>query len=83
MDFNFFVRELASSENLYWAWEKVRRQIKSDSAWSNQLDIAAFELNLRSNLHGIGSHFLNGTYQTGPLRPLGQPKKNVGLTRAN
>lgn len=78
MDFEFVLQDLTSSENLFWAWEKVRRQLKSDSAWCNQLELAAFEINLGQHLDEIGSEFLEGRYQTGALKPLGQPKKKRG-----
>lgn len=75
---NIFVKDLASSENLYWAWEKVKRQYESESSWCNQLDIAEFESNLGANLRDVGSQFLQGNYRPGLLRPLGQPKKKRG-----
>ena len=37
---------LSFPENLYWAWEKVRRFYYSMDGWYDELAIAQFEANL-------------------------------------
>src|SRR5258708_5802498 len=78
MDLDFALRDLVSSENLNWAWEKVRRYFRSEAAWRDELEIADFEANLGRELHEIAMQFAQGTYNPGLLRPFGQPKKKRG-----
>lgn len=66
--------ELPLKENLAWAWEKVRKQYRSDAGWRDEAEIAAFESNLPSELSSIGSSFRSGNYTLRPIRFIPQPK---------
>lgn len=74
MDLNLIDR-IVRSENLFWAWQKVRNHLRRDDTWHNPLDLAEFELDLRSNLDKIGSDLLHGKYTSHPIRPLPHPKR--------
>jgi hypothetical protein len=66
---------LVFPENLYWAWEKVRRFYRSIDGWYDELAVAKFEANLEPELRRIANDFKRGRYRMQPLRPLPQPKK--------
>jgi hypothetical protein len=66
---------LTFPENLYWAWEKVRRFYRSMDGWYDELAVAKFEANLEQELRRIAKDFDSGRYRMQPLRPLPQPKK--------
>lgn len=65
---------LTSPENLYWAWGKVRRYYETTDAWFNEAEVAAFEVNLETELGSIRDQFKSKRYGTAPLLPLPQPK---------
>jgi hypothetical protein len=69
-----FKDELTDQINLRWAWEKVRRHATPGDNWFDEVEVAAFELALESNLRSIASELRTGRYRIRPFRPLPYPK---------
>ena len=69
-----FLQEVADQLNLRWAWEKVRREATPGDIWFDEIELAAFDLELEQNLQSIAAEFATGTYKVAPLRPLPFPK---------
>jgi hypothetical protein len=69
--------QLCSYENLFWAWQKVVVFCHTSDTWYDESEFRGFELHLRENLLGIATAFAESKYQTAPLRPLPQPKRDA------
>jgi len=76
MPLNNALEQLCSYKNLFWAWRKVAVFCQTSDTWYNETEYRLFELNLRENLLSIASDFAQSHYQTAPLRPLPQPKRD-------
>jgi hypothetical protein len=70
-----FLEQLTHPDNLYWAWEKAKKQYWRDSLWYDEIELSSFEANLESELKSISNDFINSSYNISPLRPLPYPKK--------
>jgi len=66
--------EVADQLNLRWAWEKVLREAIPGDNWFDQVEVAAFDLDLERNLESVASELREGRYHLTPLRPLPFPK---------
>lgn len=66
---------LCSSENLYWAWDKVQRYYRGIDGWHDELEVAQTELRLETELREIANQFRHQRYRMRPMRPLPQPKR--------
>jgi hypothetical protein len=62
-------------ENLNWAWKKAKNLYQMSDGLYDKAEVAAFELDLESQLNSIEDQFRQGAYQLSPLRLLPQPKK--------
>jgi hypothetical protein len=69
-----FLDEVSDQLNLRWAWEKVQKQATPGDNWFDEVELAAFDLELEKNLQSIAAEFLKGRYRLAPLRPLPFPK---------
>ncbi|MCG8004357.1 MAG: RNA-directed DNA polymerase [Candidatus Thiodiazotropha lotti] len=65
-------------ENLVYAWRKAKKLYHMADGYIARAEIAAFELNLESELASIRGRFEQGTYKLEKLRPLPRPKKIDG-----
>ena len=69
-----FFDDIADQLNLRWAWEKVRNEAQPGDIWFDEIELAAFELELERNLASIAQEFRKGDYEPSPLKPLPFPK---------
>lgn len=67
--------DLATPENLNYAWKKARNLFHSADGYVNNAELTAFELNLENELASIQAEFRSNSYVLRPLRPLPRPKK--------
>ncbi|MGR8928236.1 RNA-directed DNA polymerase (plasmid) [Rhizobium leguminosarum] len=75
--------DLATSENLNYAWKKARTLFQNSDGYIDSGEITAFELNLGRELAAIQAEFRSNSYVLRPLRPLPRPKKLDKGTFAN
>lgn len=66
---------LTNSENLNWAYRKALRLYRMADGVYDIAEVAAFELNLESELQSIAKDFASLSYTLKPLVLLPQPKK--------
>lgn len=69
-----FLATVADQLNLRWAWEKVRNEAQPGDIWFDEIELAAFELELEKNLESIGRELFRGSYIMTSLKPLPFPK---------
>lgn len=69
-----FLDDVTDQLNLRWAWEKVRNEAQPGDIWFDEIELAAFELELEKNLANIAQEFRKGDYTLFPLKPLPFPK---------
>ncbi len=65
---------IANSENLYWAWEKVKEFYRESNIWFDQIELSEFEAKLQSELRVIQKRLLERRYELLPLKPIALPK---------
>jgi len=70
-----FIEQLTNPDNLYWAWDKVKKQYHRDGLWYNEIQLAHFEMNLRIELQKIAEDFRNNSYKLELIKPIPFPKK--------
>lgn len=66
---------LCLPENIYFAWQKVRRMHQGADGYVDHGEYYEFELNLEENLAEIRSKMAEGKYRLNRIRPLPRPKK--------
>lgn len=69
-----FVDEMSDQLNLRWAWDKVRREATPGDIWFDEVELAAFDIELEKNLRGIAAELRTGRYRMKAIRPLPFPK---------
>lgn len=62
-------------ENLNYAWQKAKNLYRMADGYSDNAELAEFELDLERRLLAIQRQFERGIYRLNPLRPLPRPKK--------
>src|SRR3954469_25422740 len=70
---------LVFPENLYWAWERVRRFYRRIDGCYDELAVAQFEANLERELRNICKDLERGHYRMQPMRPCPSPKRPIAL----
>jgi len=68
------IEKITDTNNLHWAWKKVRNNFQVGDIWYDEIDLAAFEANLYDNLENIKSEINFGTFHLNNIRPLPFPK---------
>ena len=71
-----FITQLTCSDNLYWAWNKVKKQYQKEALWVDQIALAGFEANLQNNLKSIAEDLQDNSYINKPIVPVLFPKKD-------
>ena len=66
---------LCLPENMYFAWQKVRRMHQSSDGYVDYGEFYEFEVNLEENLNEIRQEMASGKYKLTKIRPLPRPKK--------
>lgn len=73
-----FIVQLTHPDNLYWSWNKAKRQYRQDRIWFDEIELAAFEANLEKELESIASDFKKQCYKLRLIKPLPFPKTTRG-----
>jgi hypothetical protein len=69
-----FVDQIASPQNVLWAWFKVKNALRYADTWVDELAIWDFELRLDIHVESISRALAAGTFRLDPIKPLPQLK---------
>jgi hypothetical protein len=69
-----FVEQIASPQNILWAWFKVKNALRYADTWVDELAIWEFELRLDMHVESISSALATGVFRLDPIKPLPQLK---------
>lgn len=78
------VEKIIETENLHWAWKKVKNSFQVGDIWYDEIELALFEANLYQNLEDIKEKIKSGSYSLSTIKPLPFPKscdKITGIQR--
>ncbi|MDY0201882.1 MAG: RNA-directed DNA polymerase [Tenuifilaceae bacterium] len=68
------IEKIIRTENLYWAWNKVKNSFRVGDIWYDQIELSLFEACLYEELEKIIQDIISGTYVLYPIKPLPFPK---------
>ncbi|MDR1116043.1 MAG: hypothetical protein LBL33_07865, partial [Tannerella sp.] len=56
------IDKITESENLHWAWKKVKNSFQVGDIWYDEIELATFEANLYEELKKIKDEVQTGAY---------------------
>lgn len=68
------IEKIVNTENLHWAWKKVKNNFQVGDIWYDEIELASFEANLYENLKSLKDEIQSGSFVLSPIKPLPFPK---------
>lgn len=68
------IEKIIETENLHWAWKKVKNCFQVGDIWYDEIELASFEADLYNKLEEIKLELKNGDYVLSMIKPLPFPK---------
>ena len=68
------VDKIIETENLHWAWKKVKNCFQVGDIWYDEIELASFESNLHEQLELIKKEIKSKTFFLHSIKPLPFPK---------
>jgi|GEM_PF-934738 len=78
------IKKIIETENLHWAWKKVKNSFQVGDIWYDEIELSSFEANLYDNLEKIKQDIKSEIFTLFPIKPLPFPKgidKEKGIPR--
>lgn len=68
------IEKIIETENLHWAWKKVKNCFQVGDIWYDEIELASFEADLYNKLEEIKLELKKGDYVLSTIKPLPFPK---------